>query len=255
MKRKKSRILAAILAFMFGSFGVHRFYLGEIGAGIFFVLLMIITSAFRLPITSILGFIDAVRFLTMSQRDFDRRYNADYYENERRNPQRSSRRGRDQYNQRSSNKRNSKSRVNPYKKTGIQKYKDFEIHGAIKDFEEGLKIDPKDIALHFNLACAYSMEENKVKSLDHLAKAIQYGFKDVDKIKTHENLAFLRIQDEYEEFVKNGYKLSQPIAKPTENLLQDDILLSQLNKLSELRKKGLLSEEEYVMEKQKLMQN
>lgn len=255
MRGKKNKIIAALLAFMFGPFGVHRFYLGETGAGIFFVMLTIMTGLMRFPITALLGFIDAVRFLTMSERDFDRRYNAAYYEQDRRNPQRSSRRGRDHYNQRSSNKRNSKSRVNPYKKTGIQKYKDYEIPGAIKDFEEGLKIQPKDIALHFNLACAYSMEENKEKSLHHLNKAIQYGFKDVEKIKTHDNLAFLRIQDEYEEFVKNGYKLSQNVTKPAENLLQDDILLSQLNKLSELRKKGLLSEEEYVTEKQKLMRS
>lgn len=251
--RKKNKTLAAVIAFFGGFIGAHRFYLGETGAGIFFAMLFVMTTAFKFPITTVLGIIDAIRFLTMSERDFDRRYNAAFYEQERRNPSRSSR-GRDKYNQRKTASK-SKGRANPYKKTGLQKYKDYEIAEAIQDFQEGLKIEPNDIALHFNLACAYSMEEQKEKSLHHLSKAVEYGFKDYEKIKTHENLAFLRIQDEYEEFVNNGYKIGKGAAKPQENLLQDDILLSQLNKLAELRKKGLLSEEEYVTEKQKLMQN
>ena len=36
-------------------------------------------------------------------------------------------------------------------------------------------------------------------------------------------------------------------------VLDDDILLSQLNKLAELRKKGLISEEEFAIEKEKLI--
>lgn len=241
------------MAFVGGWVGAHRFYLGETGAGIFFVMLMVMTTAMRFPITGILGIIDAIRLLTMSERDFDRRYNPQFYEKARRNPGAYS--GRDRYNQRRRTVTDTKSRANPYKKTGVQKYKEYDIPEAIKDFEEGLKIEPKDIALHFNLACAYSMEENKEKSLFHLSKAIEFGFKDMEKIKTHDNLAFLRIQPEFEEFVENGYKLSPSMAKPEENLLQDDILLSQLNKLAELRKKGLLSEEEYVTEKQKLMRS
>lgn len=36
---EKSRLAAALLAFFFGAFGVHRFYVGKIGTGI----LMIVT--------------------------------------------------------------------------------------------------------------------------------------------------------------------------------------------------------------------
>ena len=159
-------------------------------------------------------------------------------------------------------------RENPFKKTGISKYKDFDLKGAIEDFEKGIELDPADMALHFNLACAYSLTEQPEKSFAHIAKAVENGFKDFEKIKTHDDLAFLRIQEGFEEFQENGYKMSStrnvPAAETTvspseekielpNEVLEDDVLLSQLNKLSELRNKGLLSDKEYVLEKEKLM--
>ena len=158
-------------------------------------------------------------------------------------------------------------RENPFKKTGISKYKDFDIDGAIEDFVKGLELDPSDMALHFNLAAAYSLTEQTEKGFHHLEKAVENGFKDFEKIKTHDDLAFLRIQEGFEAFQDNGYKSSGG-AVATENhastaeevrkeepevLIQDDILLSQLQKLSELRNKGLLSDKEYSLEKEKLM--
>lgn len=253
MRGRKSKILAALFALFGGTFGIHRFYLRETGAGIFFIMLTLFTGALRMPITGILGFIDAVRYLMMSQRDFDRRYNPEYYEQQRRNPKQTRSRQKDVYRDRRGAQQVSKGRSNPFKKTGVQKYKDYSITEAIEDFEKGLEIEPRDVALHFNLACAYSMEENKDKSLYHLDQAIKNGYKDFEKIKTKDDLAFLRIQEEYETFIGNGYKLTKSNNAPKDNLLQDDILLSQLNKLAELRKKGLLSEEEFVIEKQKLM--
>ena len=50
-------------------------------------------------------------------------------------------------------------RPNPYKKSGVEKYKEYEYEGAIEDFKKALEIDPKDIPTHFNIACAYSLTE------------------------------------------------------------------------------------------------
>ncbi|GLR19782.1 hypothetical protein GCM10007940_43980 [Portibacter lacus] len=151
-------------------------------------------------------------------------------------------------------------RENPFKKTGISKYKDYDIDGAIEDFNKGIELDPADMALHFNLACAYSLTEKPKKGFYHLQKAVENGFKDFEKIKTHDDLAYLRIQEEFEEFQENGYKFNtsgSPIETidkvEPEVVIQDDILLSQLQKLSELRNKGLLSDKEYSLEKEKLM--
>lgn len=152
-------------------------------------------------------------------------------------------------------KREYRNRSNPFKKTGIQKYKDFEMDGAIEDFEQGLAIDPKDVALHFNIAAAYSLTEQKDKAFHHISEAVKYGFKDFEKINTHDDLAFLRIQPEFDDFKANGYqavsdKKQIPIR---EEEVTDDVLLSQLNKLAEMRRKGLLSNDEFVLEKEKLL--
>ena len=151
--------------------------------------------------------------------------------------------------------RRTRGKSNPFKKTGIQKYKDFDMEGAIVDFEQGLAIDPRDIALHFNIAAAYSLTENKEKAMYHISEAVKNGFKDFERINTHDDLAYLRIQAEFEEFKNNGYQVIQqkrttPIK---EEEIEDGVLLSQLNKLAEMRKKGLLSNDEFIMEKEKLL--
>lgn len=159
---------------------------------------------------------------------------------------------------------NNFSKSNPFKKSGITKYKDFDLDGAIADFEQGLAISEGDVALHWNIAAAYSLTEQKDKAFFHLNRAVELGFNDFEKIQTHDDLAYLRIQPEFDDFKANGYKLDAKqarqsreskrldAAEQTENLT-DDILLSQLNKLAELRKKGLLSEQEFVTERKKLL--
>ena len=161
---------------------------------------------------------------------------------------------------------NNFSKSNPFKKSGIAKYKEFDLDGAIADFEQGLAISEGDVALHWNIAAAYSLTEKKDKAFFHLNRAVELGFNDFEKIQSHDDLAFLRIQPEFDAFKTNGYKLGTRQAQQsreskrldaseqTDNLT-DDILLSQLNKLAELRKKGLLSEQEFVTERKKLLRH
>ena len=65
-----------------------------------------------------------------------------------------------------------------------------------EDFKKGLDIEPNDIALNFNIACAYSLTENKNLAFQHLAKAVNLGFNDYERILTHDDLAFVRIQND-----------------------------------------------------------
>ena len=64
----KDKNVAAILALFLGSLGVHKFYLGRIGAG---VLYLIFSITF---IPSILGLIDFFVLALMDQDEFQRRY-------------------------------------------------------------------------------------------------------------------------------------------------------------------------------------
>ena len=153
--------------------------------------------------------------------------------------------------------RSQKATAAPFLQSGIKKYKDFELEEAIEDFKKGLEISPRDIALHFNIACAYSLTEQKEKAFQHLDQAVEFGFSDFEKIKTHDDLAYVRIQPEFDTFAEAGFRLTQPPVQPEETPAgpeqTDDKLLSQLKRLAELRDKGLITENEFVAEKQKLM--
>ncbi len=154
-------------------------------------------------------------------------------------------------------KRTMVSKRNPFKKSGIAKFKEYDYAGAINDFEKALTINPEDIAVHFNLAASYSLTENKDKAFQALDKAVDYGFKDFDKINTHDALAFLRIQPEFENFKANGYQLGSKtkFGPKKEEAAQgiDPNLLEQLKRLQDLREKGVLTEEEFVFQKKKIL--
>ncbi len=145
-------------------------------------------------------------------------------------------------------------RPNPYKKSGVEKYKEYEYDGAIEDFKKALEIDPNDIPTHFNIACAYSLTEDKKRAFYHLDKAVENGFKNFDKIQTHDAFAYIRIQDEFEGFVNNGYRLSDELKgdNKSEDLVDPD-LLEKLKKLADLRDSGILTEEEFLTQKEKLL--
>lgn len=71
----RNRLLAALLAFFLGPLGLHRFYLGRNGTGV--VMLILSITVIGLAVTVPWSLIDFVRYLAMSNREFDRRYGED----------------------------------------------------------------------------------------------------------------------------------------------------------------------------------
>jgi len=63
-----SRILAALLGIILGSFGIHKFYLGKTGQGIVYLIF------FWTLIPGIVGFIEGIWYLTMTDEEFQRRF-------------------------------------------------------------------------------------------------------------------------------------------------------------------------------------
>lgn len=292
----KNKNIAGIFAFFFGIFGVHRFYLGQTGLGIFYLFF------FWTGIPAIIGFIDALIFFSMDQDDFDYKYNrrklypdhdrydTDFNREDRRRTrdeeriQRQKRREqrRQQVRDFSEKERPQRKKIpptvrinNPFKAAGIQKYKEYDFDGAIESFKKALSVNPSDIAVHFNMACSYSLNEEKENAFFHLSKAVELGFVDFKKIQEHDALAYVRIQDEYEIFRSNGYRLNvppkpqtivdqpttpaveeiknEPPGPPEDLLSQNSALLDQIKRLGELREKGLLTDAEFEAQKRKLL--
>ena len=106
------------------------------------------------------------------------------------------------------------------------------------------------------------MIENTERALQSLEKAIENGFSDISKIHSHQALSFLRKQPEFQTFVANGYHLVKQLPEPQPNLFDTSgpalsnatkDVLDEVLHLGDLREKGLISEEEFVAQKRKLL--
>jgi TM2 domain-containing membrane protein YozV len=69
MHYKKDKTIAIILTLFFGAFGIHKFYLGRIKAGVLYLLF----SWTFIPF--LLALIDLIILLTYSKQKFGRKYN------------------------------------------------------------------------------------------------------------------------------------------------------------------------------------
>lgn len=64
----RNKVVAGILGLLFGAFGVHKFYLGKIGQGFLYLVF------FWTVIPAIIGFIEGIIYLTMSDDQFEAKY-------------------------------------------------------------------------------------------------------------------------------------------------------------------------------------
>jgi TM2 domain-containing membrane protein YozV len=290
----KDKNLSAVLAFFGGSVGLHRFYLGQVGLGILYLIIP--------PLGLLLGVIDAISFLSMDQQTFDGKYNKSQYnptqptrqetrqntrqrpmtDRERRHEQRQrERQMREQRRRETQRARRPAATPAPFqaprqpqpvndgvaeRQAGLRYFKDFEYDRAIIAFDRALEKNPSDVASHFNIACSYSCEEDADKAFYHLDRAVALGFSDFDRVRTHDSLAFLRVQARYEAFETNGFRLSADLSAEEvvlENPIKEealvelpeinDDLLEQLQRLATLREKGLLTEGEFATQKKRLL--
>ncbi len=250
----KSKTVTGVLAIILGIWGVHRLYLGQRLKGLlqllFTLFLLYLSFELDAPIVMaamLLAFIDAILFWVMPKEEFDRKFNRHVLSDP-------SYAYQPHYQTGFRRQRSHASRKNRFRAAGIAKYREYDIDGAIDDFVQSLRIRYHDTAVHFNLACCYSLVENIRKSLFHLNQAVQLGFKDFDKIHQHPALAYLRVSEAFEDFVDHQYQLpdEQEVAETLENA-DSGQLLEQIAGLGELKEKGILTEEEFSVQKRKLL--
>ena len=68
----RNKYVAAVMAFVIGTLGIHRFYLGRTGSGI--IMLVLSITVVGLVISAPWALIDMIRYLMMSDEEFAARY-------------------------------------------------------------------------------------------------------------------------------------------------------------------------------------
>lgn len=251
---RKKKWVAALLALFFGIFGAHRFYLeqrnlGILHLGFFFLAAFIIPGLSELlGIPAIIGFIDFLAFLSMSKATFDAKYNN--IEEEQAAVQK-------QQAEASHPKRILQDQFEQYRQKAIAEYQNYDYEGAIEYLLKAIEIKYDDPESHFLLACCYSVNEKTEKAMSHLDVAVAFGLTDPERIKTHGDLSYLRIQPAFKAFAERGYRQAQELPPPsTEWLDPDDTdqpdLLEQLAQLQKQWQAGQLSDKEYQLRQEEL---
>lgn len=251
----KNRFVAVFFAFFGGVVGLHKMYLRGWNAGsgrlVFFFLAIFLRWPVVLVILTVIAILEGILMATMDQETFDQKYNSGEPSERKssraeRHQERASRRAR----RRAPRPAAIFSGAGKFIKSGMKKFRNYDLKGALADFLQAEERDPRSATVHFNLACTYSMLEDAAKGFHHLSLAMTHGFRDEEKIQSHDSLAFLRIQPEFRAFVANGYK---PVTE--QQVLEsggDGNLLEELRKLSEQREEGILSPEEFDVRKRDL---
>lgn len=263
----KSKVTAGILALILGSLGGHRFYLGQVGKGILY---LVFCWTF---IPGFIALIDAIIFFTMSDEAFDAKYNPAYAGAHHRNAQQHTVVINNNMGQAPAAPASSvaneqivpentphqeptvkEPKRDPFDLEGDVLFENYDFDGAIRKFQQSLRLNSKNPEVHFKLARLYSILEKTEQALFHLNGAVENGFYDFDQIQDHDNLAYLRSQPEFANFKANGYKPVKGITAPPEDTLElSDSVIDQVERLAKLRDSGILSDAEFTQQKHKLL--
>ena len=73
-KKENKRLLAGIMALLFGGLGIHKFLLGYNKEGFIMLALSIISFGYLFPVMVLVGWIEGIIYLTRSDLEFYRTY-------------------------------------------------------------------------------------------------------------------------------------------------------------------------------------
>ena len=94
------------------------------------------------------------------------------------------------------------------------------LYTANRMYGEGLKVDvklsklkPCDSAVHYNLACSYSLLGSVNKALESLGKAVVLGYNDIKHLESDSDLDGLRDEAGYEMLINKLKKSAKKLVE------------------------------------------
>jgi tetratricopeptide (TPR) repeat protein len=273
-----NKTLAGFFAFFLGVFGVHRFYLGQWFrgalqfAGFWGVIMMLAEGApeevfgIVLACLCIAPVLTAIVFWATPQAKWQAKYDKEALANTLQ-PQAFA--------------ALPAATTTSLKADGIRYYRTGDYDRSIEAFLEAADTDLGDAGTHFNLACSYAQLGQFGEALRHLELSVTFGLPKPERIEKHPALAALRKHSSYSTFRGNNFRrlnlieLTTPAEKPAPEIVEEEVLedfnrppvtpltaeapppgpdlLEQITRLRELHDAGVLTQQEYQKQKEKLM--
>ncbi len=94
---------------------------------------------------------------------------------------------------------------NPFKTKGIKLLNEYAVGEAITELKKALEINREDPEIYFYLACGYSIEEKALRGFECLKQAVANNLQNTAIIHQHDMLAYLRMQDGFEDFSRSNF--------------------------------------------------
>jgi tetratricopeptide (TPR) repeat protein len=127
------------------------------------------------------------------------------------------------------------------------KYYEKKDYDNALDFSlKALQLDSENPTIHYNLASLYSLKGDEENTFFHIKRAVEEGYKNYDAFQKNSDFEFIRNCPKFNDFVNNGYKFEKDDA-----IVSDKY--SELEKISVLKEKGILTEDEFISEKNKIL--
>ncbi|MCP9235918.1 tetratricopeptide repeat protein [Lewinella sp. JB7] len=278
--------LAGFFAFFLGMFGVHRFYLGQWwrGAaqfvGFWAIIAFLAEEGPEMPAPFILvGFvlapmITAIVFWATPYEKWAAKYD----------PEALVARGYSPPYKAATTTLNAppppRANLQSLKAEGVKYYRSGDYDLAVEAFQEAIEQAPTDPVAHFNIACCYALLGQYPAALHALELSVTHRLPKPERIESHPALNELRESPAYARFRSNNYRelnlvdLTRPPRSTDDEAGEvledfgappprsdasrkrrplDADVLEQITRLRELHDAGVLTQQEYHLQKEKLM--
>jgi tetratricopeptide (TPR) repeat protein len=81
-----------------------------------------------------------------------------------------------------------------------------EFEKAIKDYDEAIRLDPKNANAFYNKACSYALQGKSEPAIDNLQRSIELGYRNFDHIAKDTDFDSIRNEPVFKELMSKYVK-------------------------------------------------